>query len=145
MKRTKSIQPISTITQDIYKINKNVGLKSTLNILNKTPTFKSLPKAVKMSAKYGKNSSVLLDIAGKNSIKLLHTLKNIPKNSVLLASQYGTNGLKALSKFGVKRFLIRVGKTAYKGNLDSFYDFLIKKIPTSILIILSLFIGIVIF
>lgn len=145
MKRTKSLQPISTISSDIFKINQKVGLKQTLNLLNKTRNFKALPKAVKVSAKYGKNSSVLLDIAGKNSIRLIHTLKNIPNKNVLIASQYGIKGLKALSKFGVKRFMLRIGKTGYKGNLDSIYDGLAKQIPTYVLIIISLFIGLLFF
>ena len=145
MRQTKSIKPIVPIFKNINQINKNVGLTHTLNILNKTKTLKSLSSALKISTKYGKNSSVLLDIASKNSIKLLTKLKNSSRKNVLLASQYGEKGLKALSKLGSKTFLIRMAKTVKKGNIDFIYDYLVKRVPTYVLMFILIFISLIFF
>lgn len=140
MKQSKSIKPVKPIFKNLQTLHKQVGTKRTLDLLSHTKTYKSLPTLVKISTKYGKQTPVLLKLAGKNSIPLLNSLKTTSKQSVLFASSFGKNGLKALSKLGSKTFLIRMGKTAYKGNMDFIYDYLVKHLPTYVLVIISLLI-----
>ncbi len=141
MRQSKSIKPVKPIFKNLQTIHKNVGLKDTLTLLGKTKRFKALPNVAKISTKYGKRTTVLLDVAGKNSINLLQSLKTVPKQTVLYASSFGKRGLQALKQLGPKTFLIRMLKTTSKGNFNSIYDYLVKNIPTYILIILTGLIG----
>lgn len=136
IKETKSIKPISKFLDSVSLIKKENNIIQTVDIISKTKDFSSLTKASKISAKFGNQSSSLLKIAGKNSISLLDSLKYYSNSTILFASKYGENGLKALSKLGTKRFLIRMTKTTYKGNMDFIYNYLLKNIPSYILTIL---------
>ncbi len=139
IKETKSIKPISKFLDNISLIKKENNIAQTVDIISKTKDFSSLTKASKLSVKFGNQTSSLVKIAGKNSISLLDSLKYHSKSSILFASKYGENGLKALSKLGTKRFLLRMGKTEYKGNMEFIYNYLLKNIPTYILILVILF------
>lgn len=136
IKETKTIKPISKFLDNISLIKKENNIAQTVDIISKTKDFSSLTKASKLSAKFGNQTSSLVKIAGKNSINLLDSLKYYSKSSVLFASKYGESGLKALSKLGTKRFLLRMSKTAYKGNINFLYNYLLKNIPTYILLII---------
>ncbi len=142
IKQSKSIKHIKPIFKQLQTIHKNVGLKDTLTILSKTRRYQALPNVAKITSKYQKKTVPLLELAGKNSINLLHSLQNMPKQTVVYASSFGKAGLQALKQLGFKTFLVRMAKTASKGNLNSFYNYLVKHIPTYILIILSAVIGV---
>lgn len=141
MRQSKSIKPVKPIFNNIQILHKQVGTKNTLTLLSHTKNYKALPSLVKITTKYGKQTPVLLKLAGKNSINLLSSIKSASRSSVMYASSFGKRGLEALSKLGSKTFLLRMGKTAYKGNLDFVYDYLVKNLPTYILVILSIVLG----
>jgi len=142
IKESKDIKPISKLIHNVEIISDNTkSISQTINIISKTEDIKSLAKASKLSSNFSKNTNTLLKVAGKNSINLLDSLKYNGTKAVLLASSYGENGLKALGKLGTKRFLLRVGKTTYKGNFDFIYNYLLKTIPTYILLLIIFFCG----
>lgn len=139
IKQTKDIKPIKRLLDNINLIKKENSIIQTVNIISKTKNLSSLSKASKISLKYGNKTNSILQIAGKNSISLLDSLKYFSKEIVISTSKYGVNGLKGLGKLGTKRFLLRVGKTTYKGNFDYFYNYLLKNISSSVLILIVLF------
>lgn len=138
IKETKSIKPISKLLDNVSSIKNQNNLAQTIEILSKTKSLSSLIKVSKISAKFGDKTSMLLKLGGNNSINLLDSLKYYPKSTIILASKYGENGLKAILKLGTKRFLLRVAKTGYKGNMNFIYNYLLKYIPTYALLVLML-------
>ena len=138
MKETKSIKPVSKLLDHVSSISKRGNINQTLNIVSKTTDLKSLTKASKITTRFGKNSSTLLNLAGKNGINLISAISHSSKQAVLYASTFGTQGLKALAKIGPRKFALRMVKTSYKGNFDNLYTYLLKNVPSSLLIIIML-------
>jgi hypothetical protein len=134
-KETKSLNNIQKILEPIYTLYQRLGLKQTLNLLKETKNLDELRGVVKLSKRFGKNSSPLIQLIGTKSIKEINSLSksNIQPKTILYASSYGDKGLVALKRLGEAKFLLRTSKTVYKGNFDSIFEKLLKYIPTSIL------------
>jgi len=93
-----------------------------------------LKGAIKISSRFGGKSSRLIHLAGgSSSIKRLEKLSDVKPKSILYASTYGERGLDGLKLLGEAKFMARVSKTAYKGNLDSLFNLLLNLIPDNIL------------
>lgn len=127
-----------TVYENISTISKTNDISKTIELLSISKSANSLTNIANLSKTYGKNTIRLMKISGKNSERFLDSFKYFSKEIVLEASTYGKNGLKALSKFGTKRFLLRMGKTSYKGNFNNLYYYLLNNIPTWILILTTL-------
>lgn len=147
-KETKSLDKIATLLQPISKLYKRVGLNQTLNILKMSKNSKELLALAHFSSRFGKKSPVLLLSTNNRALQYATAMPHVSTKSFIHASTYGENGLKGLKKLGEAKFIKRVrfysnlGKTTYKGNLNSLFNYLLKNIPNSLLysiVILGLF------
>jgi len=135
----KSIDNLTNLLQPIYKLYEKVGLNQTLNLLKNTKNLKGLNELVNFSSRFGKKAPILLSLTQKKALLYAKNIPNVSTKSFIYASTYGERGLKGLTKMGEKRFMKRVGftsnltKTTYKGNLNSLFNYLLRKIPNSIL------------
>ena len=143
-KETKSLKNVKGILEPIYNLYERVGLKGTLNILKDTKNLTELKGMVKLSKRFGKNSSELIKITGAKSTKVINSMSKVKPKNLLYASSYGDRGILALKSMGEAKFikrvkiLSRVSKTTYKGNFDSLIARLLKIVPTYILLTISL-------
>ena len=142
---TKSLDNITNLLQPIYKLYEKVGLNQTLNLLKNTKNFKELKGIMKFTSRFGKKSHILLQSTKGKAVQYAKSMPHIKNKNILYASTYGEKGLKGLKKMGENTFMKRVGfianltKTTYKGNLNSFFNYLLKNIPNSLLYIISFF------
>ncbi len=145
--KTKSLDNLKDLLQPIYKLYDKIGLNQTLNLLKNTKNLKELKSFVTLTARFGKKSNILLKITKGKAFNYAKSMPNVKSKNILYASTYGEKGLKGLKKMGEAKFIKRVGfssnlaKTTYKGNLNSFFNYLLKNIPSSLLyaiVILSL-------
>jgi hypothetical protein len=138
-KETKSLSNVKRILEPIYTLYEKIGLKQTLELLKRTKNLNALKGSVKLSKRFGKNSSHLVKVTGAKSIKEINALSNVKPKTILYASTYGDRGLVALKRMGEAKFLkrvkilSRVSKTTYKGNFDTIFAKLLKLIPTYVL------------
>ncbi len=136
---TKSLKNIKKIVEPIHTLYNKVGLNQTLDLIKRTKNLSELKGMVKLSSKFGKESSVLIKNSGVKSLKLIQQMPNVKKGDILYASTYGSKGITALKRMGQSKFMKRMRisanlvKTGYKGNLDTLFTRLLKTIPTKIL------------
>lgn len=144
-KRTNSLKHIDKLLAPIYEMYHKVGLKQALTLLKKSRNLNELKSLNKFATKFGKKSGVLLKVTKHQALNYLKKMPNISNKHFLYASTYGLNGLKGVEKLGVNRFMQRVGfgsnlaKTTYKGNLNTLFNKLLKKLPNSWLYLISTF------
>jgi len=142
--KTKSLDNLKNLLHPVYKLYEKVGLAQTLNLLKSTKNLKELKSLISFASYFGKKSYILLQITKGRALHYIKLIPKIKNTNILYASTYGERGLKGLTKMGEKRFIKRVGfgsnltKTTYKGNLNSFFNYLLKNIPSSLLYIISL-------
>jgi len=138
-KETKSLDKINTLLEPIHKLYNKVGLNQTLHILKISKNRKELKSLANFASRFEKRTQVLLQITNNQAIKYAQAMPKVSKKNFLFASTFGERGLKGLSKLGENKFIKRVGfnshflKTAYKGNLNSLFNALLKNIPNSAL------------
>jgi hypothetical protein len=142
--QTKSITNLKTLLNPIHKLYQKIGLTETLNLLKRTKNLKELKSFVMLSSRFGKKSSVLLQITKGKAFDYAKSMPNTSNKQILFASTYGENGLKALKKLGESKFIKQVrvssnlAKTTYKGNLDSLFKYILNNIPNSLLYLVTL-------
>ena len=138
-KETKSLDKINTLLEPIHKLYNKVGLNQTLHMLKISKNTKELTALANFGSRFGKKSQVLLQTTNNKAIKYAMAMPKVSKKNFLFASTYGERGLKGLSKLGENKFMKRVGfnshfaKTAYKGNLNSLFNTLLRNIPNTAL------------
>ncbi len=138
-KETNSLENLKSLLQPIYKLYEKVGLTQKLELLKKSKNLKELKSLTKFSSRFGKKSHILLQTTNYKALHYIKALPHVKNKNLLYASTYGERGLTGLKKMGENRFMKRVGftanltKTTYKGNLNSLFNYLMKKIPNSIL------------
>jgi len=138
-KKTYSLKHIENILEPIYKLYDKIGLNQTLELLKNTKSLKELKSLSHFSSKFGKKSPVLLQITNNRALQYNKELSKISPKNILYASTYGEDGIKAISKVGEGKFMVRMGqkanlfKTAYKGNLNPIFNYLLKHIPSWLL------------
>ena len=143
--KTKSLDNLKDLLQPVYKLYDKIGLNQTLDILKNTKNLKELKNFATLGSHFGKKSNILLQITKGKALQYTKSISNVKSSSILYASTYGETGLKALKRMGENKFMKRVGfasnitKTTYKGNLDSFFNYLLKNVPSSLLYIISIF------
>ncbi len=144
-KKTKSLKQIQILLDPIQKLYHKVGLNQALHLLSKSRNLKELNLLGKFSTRFGRNSQVLLKTTNYTALKYMKKMPNVSKKNFLYASTYGEQGLKGIHKLGANKFIKRVGftsnlaKTTYKGNLNSLFNALLKKIPNNLLYVISFF------
>ena len=144
-KKTKSLKEVQYLLTPLEKLYYKIGLKNSLNLLSKSRNLKELTSLSKFATHFGKNSQVLLKSTNNTALKYMHKMPNVSKKNFLYASTYGEQGLKGMHKLGTNKFMKRVGfssnlaKTTYKGNLNSLFNALLKKIPNQLLYAISVF------
>jgi len=132
---TKSLDKINQFLEPIHKLYKKVGLNQTLHLLKISKNSKELTALANFGSRFGKRSQILLQTTNNKALTFATHMPNVNNKSFILASTYGTRGLKGLKKLGENKFLRRVGftshlaKTTYKGNLNSLFNYLLKHIP----------------
>ncbi|CAA6821756.1 MAG: Unknown protein [uncultured Sulfurovum sp.] len=142
-KKTKSLKEIEKLLQPIEKMYQKVGLNQTLHLLSKSRNLQELKVLNTLSTRFGKKSQTLLNTTNNSALKYLQKMPNVSTKNFLYASTYGEKGLQGINKLGTNKFMKRVGfasnlsKTTYKGNLDSLFNALLKKIPNSLLYAIS--------
>lgn len=142
---TKSLENIKNLLQPIYKLHEKVGLNQALNLLKNTKNYKELKSLITFTSRFGKKSHILLQSTKGKAVQYAKSMPDVQSKNILYASTYGEKGLKGLKKMGENKFMKRVGfgsnlaKTTYKGNLNSFFNYLLKNIPNSLLYIISFF------
>ena len=143
--KTKSLNNLKDLLQPIYKLYDKIGLTQTLNLLKNTKNLKELNGLISFTSRFSKKSNVLIDITKGKAFSYAKSMPHVKSKNILYASTYGEKGLKGLKKMGEAKFIKRVGfssnlaKTTYKGNLNSFFNYLLKNIPNSLLYIISFF------
>jgi len=144
-KKTKSLKKIQDLLAPLEKLFKKVGLNQSLNLLSKSRNLKELNALGKFATRFGTKSQVLLKSTNNTALKYMHKMPNVSRKNFLYASTYGEQGLKGLHKLGASKFIKRVGftsnlaKTTYKGNFNSLFNALLKKIPNNLLYAISFF------
>ena len=136
---TKSLNKINTLLQPISKMYRKVGLNQTLNLLKISKNSKELLALANFSSRFGKKTPILLLNTNNRAVHYATSMPQVSAKNFVHASTYGESGLKGLKKLGEVKFMKRVGfysnlsKTTYKGNLNSFLNYLLKNIPNSLL------------
>ena len=144
-KKTKSLLKIEKLLAPLQTLYKKVGLNKALQIISKSRNVKELTALTKLTTRFGTQTTVLLKSTNNSALKYMQKMPNVSKKNFLYASTYGEQGLKGMHKLGANRFMKRVGfssnlaKTTYKGNLNSLFNALLKKIPNSWLYAMSFF------
>jgi hypothetical protein len=139
-KKSYSVKHIEKLLSPINRLYQRVGLNQTLALLKNTKNFTELKSLTKITAKFGSKSPVLLQVTKGEINYLTKNLSKASSKNILYASTYGEKGLKAISKMGEAKFISRMGKssnllkTGYKGNLDSLFNYLLKHVPTWLLL-----------
>ena len=142
-KESKSLAKLQTLLTPLEKIYNKVGVNQALNLLSKSRNLKELSSFSKFTTRFGTNSQVLLKSTNGSALKYMQKMPNVSKKNFLYASTYGEKGLKGMHKLGASKFMSRVGftshlaKTTYKGNLNSLFNALLKKIPNKLLYAIS--------
>jgi hypothetical protein len=138
-KDSYSVKHIEKLLEPIYKLYEKVGLNQTLELISKTKSFKELTMLSHFTTRFGKKSHILLQLTHNKALSYHKNLTKVSNRGVLYASTYGEKGLKALSRIGESKFMVRMGnranlfKTGYKGNLNSIFNYFLKHIPSWLL------------
>ena len=151
-KKTKSLKNITHLLDPIHTLYNKLGLTQTLKLLKTSKSLKELNNMVSFTSRFGKQSQILLKSTQNRAIYYSKLLPKAKTKNIFYASSYGTNGLKAMSKMGEAKFMLRMAnkkglallKTGYKGNFNSLINYLLKHIPTWLLFTLS-FLGLTYF
>ena len=140
VKKTKDLKPVKTFLTDMYDMTKLSGVSGSLKLLSHTKDLKSLKKAMVFSKTFGKNSSALLSILGKDALKYANP--KVSKKAFLYASTYGKAGVKRVTKLGEKRFLKSLIKPVKVSRVAKVFgkngSAILKIIPDGIFYILVL-------
>ena len=142
MKQTKNMDIITETATPIYAIVKQAGVKDGLSIVETTGDMKSLKSGVRFAETFGKQSGVVIKIAGADALRLCDEMKHIPKGTIVLSTTYGKSGMRLLHKYGNDvflknigklKYLTRLSKMLYKGVLFDLLKWLLTQMPAWIL------------
>ncbi|OQW93230.1 MAG: hypothetical protein BWK79_12240 [Beggiatoa sp. IS2] len=153
-KKLDSVTDVFTATRASFKTS---GVRSTLILMSQADDVNSFKKLTKLGTKFGNKTGVFVDLTGKEGLKLVDKLDQIPTTVALEASTFGKRGIQTLETVGVERFqkilrtakvATRTTKVAYKHHeiiLNQIMSFLrnsIEVIPLWALILMMFYGGI---
>jgi len=137
--KKRDLSKVKPLFTDLFTLVKGAGTSGGLKLLQDTKGLDSLKDAVGFSRVYGKNSSALVTVVGKDVVAYQ---KGISKKAFLHASTYGKVGVKRLDKLGEKGFLKSLVKPIKTSRLVKIFDkniaHIIKQIPDRVFYILGL-------
>ena len=142
IRKNKSLSSIKPLFKSLDTIRHEVGLKHTLKLLSRTSNMKELQIISTLSKRYGKESTTLLDLSNKKLLTHADTFSQYNKNTVKVASTYGSHGFVQLLKGGEKHFIKTTkqmkayGKVGYKGEVWKVLLWLMKHLNDTILILM---------
>ncbi len=138
--KKRDFSKVKPLFTDLFTLVKGAGTSGGLKLLHNTKGLDSLKDAVGFSKIYGKNSSALVTVVGKDVVAYQ---KGVNKKAFLHASTYGKVGVKRLDKLGEKGFLKSLIKPIKTARVVKIFDknsvHLIKQIPDGVFYILGLF------
>ena len=144
-KQAKNTSALTPLFKTIEEMHTQVGLKETLKLLSHTHSMKELKHMATLSKRYGKETSILLDLSNKKILTHANTLKMFDKQSIKLGSVYGSSGFGHLIRGGEKHFIKTTkrmkayAKVGYKGEVWKVLLWLMKHLnDTMLILILSL-------
>jgi hypothetical protein len=141
LKETQSLSSIKRVLTPITQLYEKAGFKGALSLLWQSKNLNNLQSLATFAKRFGSASPTLLKITNNRALYYAKRTPNIDKKTFLYASTYGEEGLRGLNKLGKSTFLRRtkmaanLSKSTYKGNLDSLFDYLLKSLPSSVLIV----------
>jgi len=142
IRETKKLDSIKPLFNSLDTMYKRVGLNDTLKLLSRTHNLQELQSTVKLTKRYGKNTTTLLPLTKGKVLTEAKHLKQYKKHTVLLASTYGSSGLVHLIKGGEKNFIKTAkrmkayAKVGYKGEAWKIFLLLMKYVSDTVLLIL---------
>jgi len=138
--KTKDFTPIRGLFNQMKEMISSSGVSGSLKLLSHTNDLKSLKKAVAFSKTYGKSSSTLLSILGKDAFK--YTNPKVSKKAFLYASTYGKAGVKRITKVGEIKFFKSLSKPLKASRVAKVFGkngyTIFKMIPDYVFYILGL-------
>jgi len=142
LKESKSLSSVNQLLTPVTQLYEKVGFKGALNMLHQSKNLNNLQAFVTFSTRFGNASPMLLKVTNNHALHYAQRLPKVDQKTFLYASTYGENGLKGVEKLGASTFLRKVkttanlSKTTYKGNLNALFDYLLKTLPTSLLMMM---------
>lgn len=137
--KKRDLSKVKPLFTDLFTLVKGAGTSGGLKLLQNTKGLDSLKDAVGFSKIYGKNSSALVAIVGKDVVKVQ---KGASKKAFLHASTYGKVGVKRLDKLGEKGFLKSLVKPIKTSRIVKMFDknsaHILKQIPDGVFYVLGL-------
>jgi len=138
LKTAKNLKGIKPLFDSLSIMIKGAGVNGGLKLLKNTKGMKSLKEASSFAKVYGKNTSALISIHGKEALKLE---KGLNKESFAYASTFGKAGVKRMRKLGGKGFLKSLVKPIKVSRLAKIFDKnslrLLKSIPDKVFYLLG--------
>lgn len=142
IRKTKNIDNIKPLFNDLDKMYKNTGLSDTLDLLSHTRSLKELQQTAKLTKRYGQETSMLLKLSKKSVLTESRTLQKFDIKTIKLASTYGTSGMVHLIKGGEKNFIKTTkrmkaySKVGYKGDIWKMFLSLMKYLSDTVLLLI---------
>jgi len=142
VKESKNTAALKPLFKTIEEMHTYVGLKDTLKLLSHTRSMKELKNMATLSKRYGKETSILLDLSKNKILTHTKTLEIMNKKSIKIASVYGSRGFIYLLKGGEKNFIKTTkrmkayAKVGYKGEIWKVLLWLMKHLSDTMLIII---------
>lgn len=137
--KKRDFSKVKPLFTDLFTLVKGAGTSGGLKLLHNTKGLDSLKDAVGFSKMYGKNSSTLITIVGKDVVTYQ---KGVSKTAFLHASTYGKVGVKRLGKLGEKGFLKSLVKPIKTSRMLKIFDKnisnVLKQIPDGVFYVLGL-------
>ncbi len=138
LKHSKELKGIKTLFNELTIMIKSAGANAGLKLLQNTKGIKSLKASSAFAKTYGKNSTALLTILGKDALKYE---KGLNKEAFTYAATFGKAGVKRMRKLGEKGFLKSLKAPIKVSRLAKIFDknslALLKQIPDSLFYLLG--------
>jgi len=140
VQKSKSISTLESLFKTLQTLRTRVGLSKTLDLISRSASLKELQSLTKLTKRYTSQTPMLIKLSDKKILTHAKTLNTMDKQTIALASTFGTSGFIHLLKGGEKNFLKTIqrmkaySKVGYKGELWKMILWFMKHTSDSILI-----------
>lgn len=135
-KQTKSLGALTNMFGDISTLAKTRG---GIELLGQTKNATELRRMARFADAFGAKSATMYRIGGNMAVEIAQRADKLGKETIMLATTFGKNGLKLLSDVGVVKFTkiaSRTTKIGYKNDMFNLLTHFLQKIPSWILYLL---------
>ena len=142
VRKSKSISRLEPLFQTLNTLYKRVGVSDTLTLLSRTSSLKELQGVSKLTKRYASQTPMLLKLSNKKMLTHAKTLKTIDKQTIKMASTFGSSGFMHLLKGGEKNFIKTTkrmkaySKVGYKGELWKMLLWTMKHVSDTLLMLI---------